>query len=70
MSGTSMACPHVAGVAVLWWEALRKASPDGKSTAGQVAARLLATAQTNVFGSQVDVADRGAGLVSAPTQGL
>ena len=66
MSGTSMACPHVAGVAALWWEAMRKASPDGRSTAKQVAARLLATAQTKVFRPDVDVADRGAGLVLAP----
>jgi subtilisin family serine protease len=64
LSGTSMACPHVAGVAVLWWEALLALPLPASANA--VVARLLATARTNVFATGVDIADRGAGIVTAP----
>lgn len=64
LSGTSMACPHVAGVAALWWEAVR-ASPV-PTTARTVLAKLLASARTDVFSPGADVADRGVGLVRAP----
>lgn len=65
MSGTSMACPHVAGVACLWWESLRK-SAAVPATAAAVVARLLAETRTDVFAAGVALADRGAGLVEAP----
>jgi subtilisin family serine protease len=64
LSGTSMACPHVAGVAALWWEKLR-AGP-GRATATVVGAQLLASARPGVFAPNVDAADRGLGLVTAP----
>jgi subtilisin family serine protease len=63
-NGTSMACPHVAGVATLWWQAIRNSSVP--PTATTVTAKLLATARTNVFKTGVDVADRGMGLATAP----
>ena len=66
LSGTSMACPHVAGVAALWWDALRKSALRANSTA--VIAKLLAGSKTNVFAPNVDFADRGMGLVSAPRE--
>lgn len=65
MDGTSMACPHVAGVAALWWEALREAN-GGDTQASLVEAKLLGTARSNVFSASTRPLDRGNGLISAP----
>lgn len=63
-NGTSMAAPHVAGVAALWWQALQATAPRLK--ASRVAAQLLATARTTGFSSDVNIPDRGAGIITAP----
>ncbi|MET3408868.1 S8 family serine peptidase [Methylobacterium sp. 1030] len=65
LSGTSMACPHVAGVAALWWEALGKRRTQANPS--NVRANLITSAQEGVFVAGLDAADVGQGLVSAPT---
>ncbi|WNB87280.1 S8 family serine peptidase [Cellulomonas sp. ATA003] len=64
LNGTSMATPHVAGVLALWWEEI--AASMLPLTASTVLTRMLANARLDALASDVDVADRGQGLVQAP----
>lgn len=64
MNGTSMATPHAAGVAALWWEELRNGPVPASATT--VTAHMLSRADTSGLDAAVDPADRGVGLVRSP----
>jgi subtilisin family serine protease len=64
-SGTSMATPHAAGVAALWWQAIQQAGFPA-ATAQNITARLVASATRTGLVSGASPADVGNGLIQAP----
>jgi subtilisin family serine protease len=62
--GTGAASAHVAGVAALWWEALRESNRPANATT--LRAQLLKGAEKRGFAWSVTECDRGAGRVHAP----
>jgi subtilisin family serine protease len=65
LSGTSMATPHVAGVAALWAERIQSV---GALSAFQLTGRLVGSCVTDPLAAGFDPFDVGAGLVRAPQE--
>ena len=68
LSGTSVAAPHVAGVAALWWQAVRQSDLPANATV--VRGKLVGSAQAKGFSPAVYPSERGAGRAFAPQDGL
>ena len=64
-SGTSMATPHVAGLAALWWQ--RTAQKSSVVLARTVESLLVGRANDEVFVEDVEHAHVGTGLAQAPS---
>ena len=64
MSGTSMATPHVAGVATLWAQRLKQTTDRVEPSV--LIANLLARAETGTLATGFKEADVGTGLATAP----
>jgi subtilisin family serine protease len=65
LSGTSMACPHVAGLATLWWAQER--SREGRATtASRVRERLKGSVSFDGIDKRMRARDVGLGMPRAP----
>ena len=64
MSGTSQACPHIAGLAALWWQKI--ANSGETPTAEKVREKLFGAATLAKLPTDADESERGRGRALAP----
>lgn len=64
LQGTSMATPHVAGIAALYWQKMRSTNQNVKASA--VMANLIGASKASGISGGANSADFGSGLVIAP----